>query len=63
MIKLTRKNRAIGLMSITSGSLRNWERYFLTSFTEGESGEPRLTSKTPFFINLRKTNRYEKYEI
>src|SRR6202051_2179067 len=33
--------------SMTPGSIRNSRKYFRTSETEGESGDPRLTSRIP----------------
>ena len=42
-------------------SMRNSRRYLRTSPTDGEFGEPRFTSNTPFFFILR--CRFELNEL
>src|SRR5437899_342360 len=48
--KFTMQNRANQFTSRTRLSMRNSRRYRRTSGTDGESGEPRLTNKTPLLM-------------
>src|SRR5271155_472154 len=53
MAKCTTQKRIGHGVSSTRPSIRNSRRYFLTSPIEVESGEPRLTSKTPLLMQLK----------
>src|SRR5262245_18083306 len=50
MLKLTTQKRVGQGASSTRPYIRNSRRYFRTSGTDGESGEPRLTRRTPCLL-------------
>src|SRR5206468_713591 len=55
----TTKKRIGNGASSTRPSIRNSRKYFRTSWTDGESGEPRLTSKTPCFLMPPRSHRID----
>ena len=52
IIPLTNKVLAHFGTSITLSSIKNSPKYFFTSLGSGESGDPKLTNSTPFFIGF-----------